>query len=657
MSTANRRQGNRRRHQPNKQNNTVNDLAHWRRNEVDSETEKKLAQERHRPRHDEPEDPGLHVCVVCANPIEIAALSPCNHIVCHLCAFRQRALYDKQKCLICRSDCDRLIFTDDPPESHRYSDVDPASIVASDDTYGVDFTSEYARRRVLGLLQYRCPVEGCDDKDFGSFKRLNQHVRDVHNKVYCPLCGKFKKAFVSELTLYTTRQLQIHESKGLKEEVGFAGHPMCKFCHGKRFYSEDELFIHMREKHERCQVCDQIDASHPQYFRDYNQLFEHFRKDHYICNVQSCLDKKFIVFRDPMDLQAHMIKEHGEIYGGGNVVSMGSSGFGTNLTTMRNVSNDSLNINQKKKKSRPARGEPLAVRKLRLEERARHYLQYSQAAFKQFQDANRQFDDGKIKAADLYAQYKRIFGSKKDQEDPVDYAMLIYDLSGLYPSNSPKRKDLDSINAEEMRRRKINEQFPELPGSMKSRVVVSGGWKSRGISSSGARHNELFPALPTSNRPIFRSQRMGRSESAPSWAPPLNASSVPGYLPRRTKASRRKPAAQTTTTTTTSMSSILSTPPDVRPSVHIGTSRTFKLRRPQKKSKPVDTSLFPELPTTKKRGSRAKAAQTGLGQWGRQDESEANVFETTSLRQALGGGKKTTRKKKKNVVLHIGIGH
>ena len=42
-------------------------------------------------------------CIICAERIKYAALTPCNHTTCHKCTFRQRSLYERNTCLICRS--------------------------------------------------------------------------------------------------------------------------------------------------------------------------------------------------------------------------------------------------------------------------------------------------------------------------------------------------------------------------------------------------------------------------------------------------------------------------------------------------------------------------------------------------------------------------
>lgn len=79
----------------------------------------------------------------------------------------------------------------------------------------------------------------------------------------------------------------------------------------QRFYSEDELYAHCRDRHERCHICDRRNQGRQQqYFRDYDALEEHFRSDHFLCADQECLDKKFVVFDSEMDLKAHQLETH-----------------------------------------------------------------------------------------------------------------------------------------------------------------------------------------------------------------------------------------------------------------------------------------------------------------------------------------------------------
>lgn len=48
------------------------------------------------------DDGEAEVCFICANPISHHAIAPCNHITCHICALRLRALYKSKDCPHCR---------------------------------------------------------------------------------------------------------------------------------------------------------------------------------------------------------------------------------------------------------------------------------------------------------------------------------------------------------------------------------------------------------------------------------------------------------------------------------------------------------------------------------------------------------------------------
>ncbi|GME90887.1 unnamed protein product [Ambrosiozyma monospora] len=419
-----------------------------------------------------------------------------------MCSFRQRALYDKKQCLVCRTENETMIFTENVG-IENYTDLDPNSIIHVDEKYNIGFTSEMAKDVTMSLLDYVCPLADCSDETvFGNFKKLNEHVRESHNLIYCSLCANFKKAFISELKLYNPRQLQTHQSKG--DEEGFKGHPLCKFCTGRRFYSDDELFVHMREKHEKCHVCDQIDASDPQYFKNYNHLFEHFTDAHFICTVQSCLDQKFIVFRDEIDLQAHMIKEHGNIFGGRAILAS-SGGFGSQLSTFNNSRN---NNKSKKREDDGNNHDSFEVKKMRLEERARHYLHYSQSGFNEFQEINDSYCTNKLTAEELREAYTELF--KQNKTVDVDLNVLIYEFAQLFPNGTPRNTALLELIEEEEKQKQLESQFPALQSSG-DRNIITGSWAAnqQSVSKSNSRSTTSLtanmPPLPAASAPLFRS--------------------------------------------------------------------------------------------------------------------------------------------------------
>lgn len=128
------------------------------------------------------------------------------------------------------------------------------------------------------------------------------------------MCSRHKKVFTHEHELFTDKELRKHlkvgdDNPGAVDQSGFKGHPECSFCQ-QHFYGEDELFVHCREKHERCHICDRQE-SQPQYYLNQDTLTAHFRKDHYMCPEPSCVEQRLIVFPSEIDLKAHQLEVHG----------------------------------------------------------------------------------------------------------------------------------------------------------------------------------------------------------------------------------------------------------------------------------------------------------------------------------------------------------
>ena len=54
-------------------------------------------------------------CVVCAEPIDVRAVSPCGHNdVCVMCVARLRLLASNRKCLMCKADLEHVVATKQP---------------------------------------------------------------------------------------------------------------------------------------------------------------------------------------------------------------------------------------------------------------------------------------------------------------------------------------------------------------------------------------------------------------------------------------------------------------------------------------------------------------------------------------------------------------
>ncbi|CAK7267914.1 hypothetical protein SEPCBS57363_002833 [Sporothrix epigloea] len=261
---------------------------------------------------DDTSEGDAEVCFICASPLVHHAIAPCNHLTCHICALRMRALYRTKDCPHCRTPAPYVIFTDDPAKRFdTYADADFAS---TDENIGIKYTKDDIVGDTVLLLRYNCPDGDCDYAGFG-WPDLHRHVKTVHHKRMCDLCTRHKKVFTHEHELLTDKALEKHvrhgdDKPGAADQTGFRGHPLCGFC-GERFYDDDKLYEHCRNKHERCFICDRRDSRQPHYYRNYNELEKHFQKDHYICTDRECLEKKFVVFEAELDLKAHQLSEHG----------------------------------------------------------------------------------------------------------------------------------------------------------------------------------------------------------------------------------------------------------------------------------------------------------------------------------------------------------
>ncbi|KAJ2518493.1 hypothetical protein H4217_003300 [Coemansia sp. RSA 1939] len=178
----------------------------------------------------------------------------------------------------------------------------------TDKNLNIKFDSKEAYNVAMHTLQFNCPIRKCNYVDSEGWKGLKSHVRGEHAKSFCDLCLKNKKSFAEEHKLFTKAQLRVHYSRG--DSVGFTGHPQCEFC-DTSFYDNDQLFDHCRKRHEQCFICVRNGAGRQVYYPNYDALEEHYDSAHFLCKDTTCLQKKFVVFENDIDLQGHQLSEHG----------------------------------------------------------------------------------------------------------------------------------------------------------------------------------------------------------------------------------------------------------------------------------------------------------------------------------------------------------
>ncbi|KAJ1512288.1 hypothetical protein HMI55_006291 [Coelomomyces lativittatus] len=263
-----------------------------------------------------------HECCICTDSIEIYSIGECNHRVCHICSLRLRALYKSNQCPYCKTNVPQVVMTANPNKS--FQDFLPLTKLPYHDSgLHVYYDSAKAHGLSMDVLKKGCSYPGCGfiarHKDWHT---LRHHVKNEHHLHFCDICIEHKKVFPREHTLYLKHLLSVHCAKGdasildkvVRPDSSFTqGHPYCEFCK-QWYFSSDELYAHCKRDHEECFLCQRQNILH-MYYINYASLENHFAKDHFMCKQPSCLEKKFVVFANSMDLQVHMVMEHPKVVG------------------------------------------------------------------------------------------------------------------------------------------------------------------------------------------------------------------------------------------------------------------------------------------------------------------------------------------------------
>jgi hypothetical protein len=242
------------------------------------------------------------LCLICCEAIKWVSIGECNHPICHICSLRLRALYKNNKCAICKTECENVVFASNSKMS--FNDYNLKSL-KKDQKLSIYFSSNDIKQQTLALLDFNCPDKKCSVICSTGWEELKTHVKKIHHSILCDLCIKFKHVFTHELSLYSFEQLREHNKTGDPNDKSFNGHPECGFC-SVRYYSYDELYEHCRKSHEQCFLCMR-QGIHNQYFVNFESLEKHFAKEHFPCKNAACIEQKFIVFESDIDLQAHIV--------------------------------------------------------------------------------------------------------------------------------------------------------------------------------------------------------------------------------------------------------------------------------------------------------------------------------------------------------------
>lgn len=279
-------------------------------------------------------------CAVCAEPLEWLAYGPCGHRdVCSTCTARMRFILDDKVCCICKQECPTVVVTKALGDYTKgVGDFGTLPVGTNEGKLGnywfhsdtqAYFDDEQHYKMIKAMCELSCSA--CDNtngtqepqkefkkhvQEFKDKDQLTRHLFHAHKLHMCALCLEGRKVFICEQKLYTWAQLQQHLSRGDSEvdgsEIergGFMGHPICNFCR-KRFYGDNEIYLHMSSEHYTCHICKRRHPGNFAYYRNYNDLEEHFSREHFLCENMDCLAKKFLVFASEAELKRHNVIEH-----------------------------------------------------------------------------------------------------------------------------------------------------------------------------------------------------------------------------------------------------------------------------------------------------------------------------------------------------------
>eukprot|EP00038_Savillea_parva_P021948 m.36400 g.36400 ORF g.36400 m.36400 type:complete len:946 (+) comp5403_c0_seq1:126-2963(+) len=253
-------------------------------------------------------------CVICVGQRRFTALGPCGHPICHTCALRIRTFNKRSKnddddggwgCPICREELVPLLIS----EGSEVRPFDRAALqyLPKDASKHLYFDSEASRQAadaVTGLSCTVCPPAA--RAAMRDAKALKRHLSQDHGLFECDICAEAQMLFAWERTLFTRKELVQH--KRGKTSEGKPIHPRCDFC-DIRFFSSDELAMHMDRKHEKCHICEKQGKKY-EYYINYAELETHFGESHYLCPDEGCRTGRFVVFATASLLEDHMAATH-----------------------------------------------------------------------------------------------------------------------------------------------------------------------------------------------------------------------------------------------------------------------------------------------------------------------------------------------------------
>lgn len=265
-------------------------------------------------------------CLVCAEHCRaLGVFNGCGHFVCFGCALRIHSL-DKKPCPVCREACTQIYVTRQLPLSEDGFDLSKELTemkntrnpeVIRDKKLNCIIDGKELASHVAKLYEFLCPLPQCwaqgEQEPFLQESMLKDHLHYDHGVKHCPVCVKYRPAFLCEQQIYTEREFETHLAGNSKKDApSFQGHPPCRFCSNERFYDGESLLKHMQHAHFSCDLCNRGEFTFV-FYKNRNKLHEHFDRVHKLCDHRDCahLDPMLRVFPSELELHTHKQRAHG----------------------------------------------------------------------------------------------------------------------------------------------------------------------------------------------------------------------------------------------------------------------------------------------------------------------------------------------------------
>ena len=254
-------------------------------------------------------------CVICGEKIEYYSIGQCNHKeICYYCTLKNRTFYNDKKCPLCNINLD-LVFISPISEIKTFEELskeDFSSYYQDNDSekIGVYYLDISSLEVVMRLKAFKCPIDYCvKEEPFDTYQELNQHLFESHQKIYCKVCVKDGKKFISEQKVYSKSEIKDHNLYGDMDE-DIPPHHKCPFC-GDLYYNDEFLYKHMSNSHFMCEICKNFDKKII-FYSALPNLLQHNKLYHYCCPFGECKDVLYIAFSSKKQLIQHFENKHNQ---------------------------------------------------------------------------------------------------------------------------------------------------------------------------------------------------------------------------------------------------------------------------------------------------------------------------------------------------------